>query len=78
MKRPDAFLGVNSANVRKLSDGVGFAQSALKTFDGYWELHEVLWRCPWHRAKRPSGIDGRLWDARVALIDAFYYVPASG
>lgn len=73
MKRPDQFLCIDSANRRALSQAFGIAQSELNTYDGYWNLLTIAWRCPWCKAPRPKVKHAAVWDARVALVDAFYY-----
>lgn len=75
MKRPDYFLCLDSANRRALSVAFGIPASRLYTYEGYWELLEIIWRCPWYKTARPRGRARRAWNARVALIDAFYYEP---
>lgn len=73
MKRPDLFICIDSANRANLSEAFGIPQARLNTYEGYWELLQILWRCPWFKAPRPKGRDARIWAARVALVDAFYY-----
>jgi phospholipase D-like protein len=75
MKRPDRFMCVDSANRTKLSQVFGLSQGGLNTYDGYWELLQLLWGCAWCKSPRPSGKHRQAWDARVALVDAFYYDP---
>lgn len=74
MKRPDIFLCLDSQNSGPLARAVGLPQSTLKKLDGYWELITRIWACAWFSSPRPStGIETEIWDARVALLDAFYY-----
>jgi len=73
MKRPDLFICINSENRRKLSEEYNIPKTELTTYDGYWKLLEEVWRCPWFRSPRPEGRERRIWEARVALVDAFYY-----
>jgi len=75
MKRPDVFLCLDSANRVGLGRSFGLPPARLYTYDGYWELMELLWRCPWYRAPRPKGRHRPIWEARVALVDAFFYEP---
>lgn len=75
MKRPDLFICIDSANRRNLGEAFGISQGRLNTYEGYWDLIQIIWRCPWFKESRPEGRDSRIWDARVALIDAFYYAP---
>ena len=73
MKRPDIFLCMNKPNRKGLAESFGFTQTELRTYDGYWALHEILRRTPWFKTHRPRGIEGKIWDARVALVDAIFY-----
>jgi hypothetical protein len=73
MKRPDVFLCLDSENRAGLAESFGFTPSELNTYEGYLALHEVLWQCPWHKSPRPKDRSNRIWDARVALVDAFFY-----
>lgn len=75
MKRPDLFICIDSANRANLSKAFGIPQGRLNTYEGYWELLQIIWRCPWFKSPRPKGRDARIWAARVALVDAFYYEP---
>jgi hypothetical protein len=46
----------------------------LGTWDGYSACLRKLWEAPWFKSKKPSDTaQGELWDARVALIDAYVY-----
>jgi hypothetical protein len=74
MKRPDLFICIDAKNRAGIARAFGFSASSLQSFEGYWELMQRIWRCPWHRAPRPRRArDGRVWDARVALLDSIYY-----
>ena len=73
MKRPDVFLCLDSANRLGLSESFGLTPGRLNSYDGYWELMELLWKCPWYKARGPKGRREPIWDARVALVDAFFY-----
>ena len=75
MKRPDFFLCISARNRRNLSQAFGLSEARLNTYDGYWELVELLHRCAWCGAPRPKMKHRQIWDARVALVDAFYYDP---
>lgn len=76
MKRPDWFLGVNSANRTKTCEAFGSAPSTL-SLDNYWErVIEPLHLSAWWGVDRPSGVQqGRIWDNRAALLDSLYYDP---
>jgi HKD family nuclease len=74
MKRPDLFICIDSKNRPGIAEAFGVSASSLVTFDGYWDLMQRIWRCPWWRAPRPKGaLDRRVWNARVALLDSLYY-----
>jgi len=74
LKRPDYFVCVDSPNRDKLSEAVGVKKSHL-TLDLYWtHIVRPLLCSPWWNSPRPmSDLDGRLWDSRMAFIDAFCY-----
>jgi hypothetical protein len=74
LKRPDYFVCVDSANRGKLSEAIGVKKSHL-TLDSYWtHIVRPLLCSPWWNSSRPMGnLDGRLWDSRMAFIDAFCY-----
>jgi len=75
MKRPDQFVCVDSLNRKNLSKDLGFLVSSLN-FKMYWsEIIEPIMQSSWWQSPRPSGIDGKLWDRRVAMLDAIYYEP---
>jgi HKD family nuclease len=74
MKRPDLFLCVDAKNRTRIAKAFDVSASSLQTFEGYWDLMQRIWRCPWNRAPRPRrALDRRVWDARVALLDSLYY-----
>ena len=74
MKRPDVFLCVDAKNRSGIGKAFGVSASSLQTFEGYWNLMQRIWRCPWNRTPRPRrALDHRVWDARVALLDSLYY-----
>ncbi len=71
VKRPDVFLTLNSANRERVRTIFG---SAPTTVGGYLSLHDRIWKLPWAKAPRPEGeAEGRVWAARVALLDALLY-----
>ncbi|KGC43758.1 phospholipase D family protein [Burkholderia pseudomallei] len=74
LKRPDYFVCVDSANTRKLAEAIGVKKAHL-SLEGYWtHVIRPLTCSPWWLAKRPSNpVEGRIWDARMAFIDAFCY-----
>ena len=73
MKRPDYFVCVDSKNAKGLGADVGFAPSTLN-LENYWErVVEPITQALWWNAERPKDADGRIWDARVAMLDVIYY-----
>jgi hypothetical protein len=74
MKRPDLFACVDSKNRSGIADAFGVTASSLQTFEGYWNLMQRIWRCPWRRSPRPgTQLERRIWNTRVALLDSLYY-----
>jgi PLD-like domain len=73
MKRPDSFLVVNGRNIPQLAAEFGLATSSLHTYEGYWSLLERIWACPWYSTSPPHGRMRKLWEARVAIVDALFY-----
>lgn len=76
MKRPDWFLGVNSANRAKVCEAFGSAPTTL-ALDNYWRrIVEPLHLSSWWQVDRPSDArQRRIWDNRAALLDSLYYEP---
>jgi len=74
LKRPDYFVCVDSANKKKLSEAIGVKKAHL-TLDAYWtHIIRPLLCSPWWNSSRPTGdLEGRIWDSRMAFIDAFCY-----
>lgn len=74
LRRPDRFLSANGRSLNQLEEAVGLK---ARNLDEYWDLHQAIWSWPWARASRPGGKKaGRIWDARVALLDVLFYDPA--
>jgi hypothetical protein len=74
MKRPDSFLCVNGRNLPQISRAFDLRADETETPEGYWRLHEQIWTLPWCRSTPPQSSRMRsIWNARVALLDAFYY-----
>lgn len=75
MKRPDLFLCVDSKNKRHLSKSFDIKQSI--TLDEYWDSiisriqDSVWWNSPAPRNKEEL----RIWNGRVAMLDALFYEP---
>lgn len=75
MKRPDQFVCVDERNIRLMSEDLGFAPTTLN-FEKYWaEIIEPIMQARWWLVRRPPGTEGRIWDARAAMLDAIYYEP---
>jgi hypothetical protein len=73
MKRPDAFICVNSGNLRGLSETFGFSRTTLD-LGNYWNrVVEPLRNAAWYNSQRPKGDDAEAWDFRAALVDAVVY-----
>jgi len=74
VKRPDYFVCVDSANKSKLSNAIGIKMAHI-TLDSYWShVIRPLLCSPWWNSSRPSNdLEGRIWDSRMACIDAFCY-----
>lgn len=77
MKRPDVFVGLNSANRKGLCGAfeVPFSTTSL---DNYWTRIVVPMQLSlWWQHDRPRGaMAGRIWDNRAALLDCIYFDPA--
>jgi hypothetical protein len=75
MKRPDYFVCFDRPNRVGLAAAFGIAPTAL-TLASYWtDLIEPTINSRWWQAQRPAGVEGRIWDARAAFLDAIYYDP---
>jgi len=78
MKRPDLFICVDSKNRSGIAAAFGVPASSLLTFEGYWDLIQRIWSCPWWNTPPPkAALDRRIWSARVALLDSLYYIDAA-
>lgn len=74
MKRPDLFICIDSKNRSEIAKAFDVSASSLQTFEGYWDLIQRIWHCPWWRAAAPKlALHRRVWAARVALLDSLYY-----
>ena len=78
MKRPDVFVGLNSANRVGISEAFGTAPTTLN-LSNYWERVVVpMQNSPWWLHPRPrQPLAGRIWDNRAALMDSIYYDPST-
>ncbi len=77
MKRPDAFVCIDSANRRELCGKFGVSHSTT-TLENYWQrIIEPMRGHAWWRQTRPDdAADAEIWLGRAALLDAIYYRPA--
>lgn len=77
MRRPDQFLCVDSANLKKLAKDVGMSNSTQLDYERYWEeVIERIMHAPWWNSAPPkSGKDLKAWKARAAMLDAIFYEP---
>ena len=71
VKRPDLFLVVNNANKIEMKRIFGSAPTSVGS---YFKRMQRIWSMPWFSAPQPApGPEQRLWNARVALLDAVMY-----
>jgi len=72
VKRPDLFVTLNNANKPQVKAIFGRAPTKVST---YLDWIERIWEFPWFSSPEPvAGRDeGRVWRARVALMDALIY-----
>lgn len=77
MKRPDQFLCVDSANLKRLAKDVGIIRADQLDYERYWdEVVERIMDAPWWRSEPPiSGPDLKAWKSRAAMLDALFYEP---
>lgn len=75
MKRPDTFLCVDDANLRKLAKDVGLKRAGKLDYERYWtEVVERLQESPWWNAPQPTGRkEAKAWLSRAAMLDALFY-----
>lgn len=75
MKRPDTFLCVDSANLKKLARDVGMKRPDKLDYERYWtEVVERFQQTPWWQSPKPkSGNEVKAWHARAAMLDAIFY-----
>lgn len=72
MKRPDYFFCVNRLNRVGVCKDFGFSANRL-TLDSYWDLViEPIQQATWWNVPRRDASDGRIWDARAAMLDILY------
>lgn len=75
MKRPDTFLCVDSANLKKLAQDVGMKRPDKLDYERYWtEVVERLQQAPWWQSPEPKQqSEAKAWHARAAMLDAIFY-----
>lgn len=76
MKRPDAFVCIDSANRKDLCENFGVSPSTTN-LENYWQrIIEPMHGDAWWRHPQPSNAaDAEIWLGRAALLDAIYYTP---
>lgn len=76
MKRPDAFVCIDSANRKDLCENFGVSPSTT-SLENYWQrIIEPMHGDAWWRHRQPSNpADAEIWLGRAALLDAIYYTP---
>lgn len=74
LKRPDYFACVDSPNKKKLSEAIGIKMNHI-TLDSYWShiVRPLLCSSWWNSTRPTDDLEGRIWDSRMACIDAFCY-----
>lgn len=75
MKRPDTFLCVDGANLKKLAQDVGMKRPDKLDYERYWtEVVERLQQSPWWQSPEPTAkSEANAWHARAAMLDAIFY-----
>ncbi len=73
MKRPDRFLPANNASSRRIGEVFGKRPDSIEK---YLKTIQQIWAFPWFLAPSPEDLnERRIWNARVALLDAVFYEP---
>lgn len=75
MKRPDTFLCVDGANLKKLAQDVGMKRPDKLDYERYWtEVVERIQQAPWWQSSEPKQQnEAKAWQARAAMLDAIFY-----
>ncbi len=78
MKRPDYFLCLNSENKESFCEAYGIQKNI--NLDNYWprvieRIQNTKW---WKSPLPPEGIERRVWQCRVAMMDAIYWSRDTG
>lgn len=77
--RPDRFYSCNDASCSGLASLFGVAKSNLGDWEGYEEGLNVVYSTRWYTSPEPANARmKRLWNARVALLDAYAYQALEG
>lgn len=72
--RPDRFYSCNEASSAGLASLFGVPRSRLGEWEGYREGLSVVYSTRWYTSPEPANTRSkRLWNARVALLDAYAY-----
>ena len=72
-KRPDSFISLNKGSRRRIKE---VFKAAPTRPEPYLRLLEQIWEYPWVQSVPPSDhLELRVWNARVALLDALMYEP---
>lgn len=73
MKRPDFFVCINGKNKNGLKEDFD-DRNIDKSFDNYWDFILQVHESEWYKDQNPkTGIEKDVEDARVALLDSYYY-----
>lgn len=75
MKRPDTFLCVDNANLKKLALDVGMKRPDKLDYQRYWfEVVERFQQTAWWLSPEPKcDYEAKAWRARAAMLDAIFY-----
>lgn len=74
LARPDVFFSLNSKSVGGIK--LLFRLDPTESWDAYLKCVSRLHAAKWYQPPRPStSPDDELWDARIAILDAYVYVP---
>ena len=75
LKRPDYFICINKHNASEIAKNFGTSRTHID-IESYWEkIIKPIQQTEWWQEQRPTGEAGKIWDGRVALLDALFYVP---
>jgi HKD family nuclease len=76
LKRPDAFVCIDSANRKDLCENFGVSPTTTN-LENYWQriiepMHGDAW---WRHPQPTKAADAEIWLGRAAMLDAIYYTP---